>query len=486
MSATAESYFCTPNLVLYNPAKVAHLVEHDLAKVGVAGSSPVFRSKSRALFGIFFTPCPGGGTGRHAGLKILFAATRVRVRFPPGALSLRLCEGIFFCYLVSIMPIILFDNTARNQLYPFTHTRAVGTIRSGIFTPQERWQHIVREPVQLKTTNLLQPLYEELTISSNTLWIDAALILNNHLIEQINGLETDQCLYDATGLIAGVGTTNHIEDYANSIKLDHQARFNYASDLIAINDAQIRFDFRLITAHKKSESIPDSCATICKEQIFIEEGATILNCHLNASTGPIYITSGAEIQEGSCIRGPFYLGKEACVKMNTVVYGATTIGPKSIIGGEVKNSILFGYSNKAHHGYLGDSVIGEWCNLGAGTSNSNVKNTAGNISVWDESLNSKRYVGNKMGVCMGDYVKTAINTSITTGATIGVGANVFCAGLTPSYIPHFSWGSENKTYQIDKLISDTDGWKAFKNEYFSDMEKQLIRSTFDALTNKSL
>jgi UDP-N-acetylglucosamine diphosphorylase/glucosamine-1-phosphate N-acetyltransferase len=253
-----------------------------------------------------------------------------------------------------------------------------------------------------------------------------------------------------------------------------------------MNDAQLRFDYDLLTSGKTSEPIPDSCSATNKDQIFIEKNATLLNCHLNASSGPIYIASGAEIQEGSCIRGPFVLLKDACVKMNTVVYGATTIGPKCIIGGEVKNSILFGYSNKAHHGYLGDSVIGEWCNLGAGTSNSNVKNTGGNISVWDESSNANRYVGNKMGVCMGDYVKTAINTSITTGATIGVGANVFCAGLTPNVVPHFSWGIDNTTYQIDKLIEDTANWKAFKNEPFTDIEKQLIRSTFEALTNKSL
>lgn len=381
------------------------------------------------------------------------------------------------------MPIILFDNLLRPQLYPFTHTRAVGAIRSGIFTQQERWEHIVGEAVQLQTTKLLQPLYGAPTVSSNTLWIDAAIVFNHHLIEQIKSLQNGECIYDATGFIAGVGATNIIDDYTFSTKLDAQPRFNYASDLVAGNDAQIRFDFELITMGKKSAPIPDHCSTICKDQIFIEEGATLLNCHLNASTGPIYIASGAEIQEGSCIRGPFVLGKEACVKMNTVVYGATTIGPKCIVGGEVKNSILFGYSNKAHHGYLGDAVIGEWCNLGAGTSNSNVKNTAGNISVWDESSNTKRYVGNKMGVCMGDYVKTAINTSITTGATIGLGANVFCAGLTPNFIPHFSWGTENKIYQIDKLIEDTAGWKAFKNEPFTDIEKQLIRTIFETLIN---
>lgn len=381
------------------------------------------------------------------------------------------------------MSILLFDNNFRHQLYPFTHTRAVGAIRSGIFTPQERWELITGDIVQIQTSKSIQPLYGKPEISANTLWIDAALIVNTTLIDQINALQTGQCVFDETGFIAGVGETNLIEHYTTKSKLADQKRLYFASDLIAMNDAQLRFDYDLLTSGKTSEPIPDSCSATNKDQIFIEKNATLLNCHLNASTGPIYIASGAEIQEGSSIRGPFVLLKDACVKMNTVVYGATTIGPKCIIGGEVKNSILFGYSNKAHHGYLGDSVIGEWCNLGAGTSNSNVKNTAGKISVWDESSNANRYVGNKMGVCMGDYVKTAINTSITTGATIGVGANVFCAGLTPNFIPHFCWGIDNATYQIDKLIEDTANWKAFKNEAFSDMEKQLIRVIFESLTS---
>jgi UDP-N-acetylglucosamine diphosphorylase/glucosamine-1-phosphate N-acetyltransferase len=383
------------------------------------------------------------------------------------------------------MPILLFDNTFRHQLYPFTHTRAVGTIRSGIFTPQERWKLITGDIVQIQTSKSIQPLYGKPEITSNTLWIDSSLVINASIIEQILSLQVGQCIYDNTRFIAGVGATDDINDYATPTKLEVQQRFHYASDLIAINDAQLRFDYDLLTNGKTSEPIPNSCTATNKDQIFIEENVTLLNCHLNASSGPIYIANGAEIQEGSSIRGPFYLGKDACVKMNTVVYGATTIGPKCIIGGEVKNSILIGFSNKAHHGYLGDSVIGEWCNLGAGTSNSNVKNTGGHISVWDESSNTKRYVGNKMGVSMGDYVKTAINTSITTGSTIGVGANVFCAGLTPNVIPHFSWGTENTTYQIDKLIEDTANWKAFKNEPFTDIEKQMIRSTFEALTNKS-
>ena len=384
------------------------------------------------------------------------------------------------------MTILLFDNNLRHQLYPFTHTRVVGNIRLGIFTPQERWQLITGSQVELFTTKLLQPLYGAPQISAKTLWIDAALILNTALIDQIKALQAGQCIYDTTGFIAGVGASNQIEDYATKTKLEDQKRIQYASDLVEHNNAQIRFDFELATAGKTSAPMPNTCTATNQEQIFIEENTNLSHCHLNASTGPIYIASGAEIQEGSCIRGPFVLLSDACVKMNTVVYGATTIGPKSIVGGEVKNCILFGYSNKAHHGYLGDSVIGEWCNLGAGTSNSNVKNTAGIIAIWDEAASTKRYVGNKMGVCMGDYVKTAINTSITTGATIGVGANVFYAGLTPNVVTHFSWGIDNATYQIDKLIEDTANWKAFKNEPFTDIEKQMIRAIFESLTNNTL
>ena len=197
-------------------------------------------------------------------------------------------------------------------------------------------------------------------------------------------------------------------------------------------------------------------------------------CILNASTGPIYIGKNAEVMEGSVIRGPFSLGDNSCLKAGSRIYGATTIGPGCVAGGEIKNSIIFGHSNKAHDGYLGDSVIGEWCNLGAGTSNSNLKNNASPVNIW--TPNGQMNAGIKCGVMMGDYSRTSINTSINTGTVIGVCCNVFGSGLTPKYIPNFSWGSEGvKRYEFEKALKNINEWKKFRNDAVTDNEKSILR-----------
>ena len=199
---------------------------------------------------------------------------------------------------------------------------------------------------------------------------------------------------------------------------------------------------------------------------------------INASMGPVYIGKGAEIMEGSVIRGPFAMGEGACLKLGTKVYGATTLGPRCVVGGEIKNSILFGYSNKAHDGYLGDSVIGEWCNLGAGTTNSNLKNNASEVKIWTPK--GELNAGLKCGVLMGDFSRTAINTSINTGTVIGVGCNVFGTGLTPKYIPNFSWGSEGvKRYEFEKGLLDIEGWKKLKRQILSDDEKSILKYIYE-------
>jgi NDP-sugar pyrophosphorylase family protein len=187
--------------------------------------------------------------------------------------------------------------------------------------------------------------------------------------------------------------------------------------------------------------------------------------------------------EGCQVRGPFALCEGAVLKMGTKVYGATTIGPHSVIGGEVKNSIFFGNSNKAHEGYIGDSVIGEWCNLGAGTSNSNVKNTAGEVKTWNYSHNDYITAGTKCGVIMGDHSKTAINTSINTGTVIGVCCNVFGEGLTPNVLQNFSWGlKDTKLYDIDKALSDITSWKKMKNKTLSEPEAKMLKHIFENRT----
>jgi len=201
---------------------------------------------------------------------------------------------------------------------------------------------------------------------------------------------------------------------------------------------------------------------------------------LNALTGPIYIGKNAHIMEGCLIRGPFVLGDGAILKMGTRIYGATTIGPGCIVGGEIKNSVMMGYSNKAHDGYIGDSVIGEWCNMGAGTSNSNVKNSGGDVKVWNYATNDYMSTGQKCGLVMGDYSRTAINTAINTGTVIGVCCNVFGEGLTPKVIPDFTWGTKGlTTYEFDKALKDIGNWTSMKNKEVGTEQKTVLRHIFD-------
>jgi UDP-N-acetylglucosamine diphosphorylase/glucosamine-1-phosphate N-acetyltransferase len=204
------------------------------------------------------------------------------------------------------------------------------------------------------------------------------------------------------------------------------------------------------------------------------------HCFLNASAGPIYIGKNAEIMEGSMIRGPFALCEGSLVKMGSKIYGATTVGPYSIVGGEIKNSVIFGYSNKAHDGYLGDAVIAEWCNLGAGTSNSNLKNNASTVKVWNASENKYIPAGLKCGLLMGDYSRSSINTSFNTGTVVGVCCNVFGHGLTPTYIPSFTWGYESSCrYSLDKALRDIQNWKKLKNQILTEEEIKKLNSIFE-------
>ena len=252
--------------------------------------------------------------------------------------------------------------------------------------------------------------------------------------------------------------------------------------IFQLNAEALVDDFTLLTSGRLSQPIPSSVQAIAPDNIFIEEGAVLQHCILNASTGPIYIGANEEIMEGSLIRGPFALCEGATVKLGTKIYGATTIGPYSIVGGEIKNSVIFGYSNKGHDGYLGDSVIGEWCNLGAGTSNSNLKNNAAEVKAWDQSSGQYISAGNKCGLLMGDYSRSAINTSFNTGTVVGVCCNVFGEGLTPKYIPSFSWGYENNPgYQLEKALRDIDSWKRFKGQTVTEAEIKKLKYIYEKL-----
>jgi UDP-N-acetylglucosamine diphosphorylase/glucosamine-1-phosphate N-acetyltransferase len=348
--------------------------------------------------------------------------------------------------------VFLSDKEVADHLYPFTQTRHVADIRIGILTIREKWERLLHQPVHLLKKDEEPPA-------------DAVVFAAN-IIPTVAFIES---MYDGNGL----PEPDQEPDYS-------LAKFiQYPWHIFQFNDWALRQDFDLLTFNRVSAPIPSTVQTVSPENIFIEPGAILSHCLLNASTGPIYIGRNAEILEGSLIRGPFSLGEGALVKMGAKIYGATTVGPYCSVGGEIKNSILFAYSNKAHDGYLGDSVIGEWCNLGAGTSNSNIKNTASEVNVWHHHSREYLKAGLKCGLLMGDYSRAAINTSFNTGTVVGVCANIFGEGMPPKFIPDFTWGNKGLSlYEFEKALSDIRNWKKLKNQTLTEVEITQLKHIF--------
>ena len=249
-----------------------------------------------------------------------------------------------------------------------------------------------------------------------------------------------------------------------------------------MNGEAIQRDFDLLTKVRKSQAIPEMTVSLNNEQIFIEQGATLPLCSLNATDGPIYIGENTEIMEGSMIRGPFALCEGATLKMSTKIYGGTTIGPHSKVGGEVNNCVIFGFSNKGHDGFLGNSVIGEWCNLGADTNNSNLKNNYAEVRLWDYETGGFVKTGLKFcGLMMGDHSKCGINTMFNTGTVVGVSANIFGSGFPRNFIPSFSWGGSagfstyltKKAFEVAKIVMER------RNIEFTETEAKILEHIFE-------
>ena len=376
------------------------------------------------------------------------------------------------------------------NLHPFTLTRQIQDIRIGILTIREKWELMLG----LISYDKKEDDYKDLDRSVNIdevigddvcFMIHGNVLPTSKLVKAILRLKEGEFIATPGGnSVAFCITKNEIAD-KYKIKVGHAVTYReeiktiqFPWDIFHLNDWAIRQDFELLTSKRKSQPISKTNKVIKPSQLFIEKGAKVEHCIINASTGPVYIGKDAEVMEGCVIRGPFSLGEKACLKMGTKVYGATTVGPQSVVGGEIKNSVLFGYSNKAHEGYLGDSVIGEWCNMGAGTTNSNLKNNASDVKVWTPK--GELNAGPKCGVMMGDYSRTAVNTAINTGTVIGVSCNVFGSGLTPKYIPNFSWGSEGvKRYEFEKALLDIEDWKKLKGQIISDDEKSILKYIFE-------
>jgi UDP-N-acetylglucosamine diphosphorylase/glucosamine-1-phosphate N-acetyltransferase len=345
--------------------------------------------------------------------------------------------------------VILDDKTYRAKLFPFTEMRHLADIRVGIFTIREKWElqgfQVFTDEQDFQHSALKdQPCH---TIPANR-------ILASELMEN----------YDA----------------ADKVPEEKYRTIVYPWDIFLHNDWAIRQDFEWVRQNGTSGPIPESVQVTYSRDIFIEPGAKLAHCVLNAAPGPIYIGRNAEIMEGTTIRGPFALGEGAVVKMGSRIYGATTVGPYSVVGGEIKNSVIFGYSNKAHHGYLGDSVIAEWCNLGAGSSNSNVKNSGAEVKVWENESQSYIAAGRKCGLLMGDFSRAAINSSFNTGTVVGIGSNIFGEGLLPKFIPSFRWGCvPGARYEFGKALEAIRNWKRFKNHELSEKEIQRLKHIFE-------
>ncbi len=376
------------------------------------------------------------------------------------------------------------------NLFPFTLTRQIQDIRIGILTIREKWERHLGLPSFDKQEGDYKDLDRAIAIDESIgediiYLIHGNILPTPNLVKKIKKLKPGEFIsIPGRETLVYCISGKQVED-VNRIKVtkalelkEEIKEIKFPWDIFKLNAWAIESDFELLKKVSKKASIPNSNKVINPGRVFIEKGAVVEHCILNATEGTIFIAKNATLMEGSCLRGPVSIGEGATVKMGTRIYGATTVGPFCTVGGEVKNSVLFGYSNKAHDGYLGDSVVGEWCNMGAGTSNSNLKNNASDVMVYSPSgLNN---AGLKCGVIMGDYTRTAINTSINTGTVIGVCCNVFGNGLTPRYIPNFSWGSEGiKRYELDKALVHISAWKALKNETITDNESYILSHIFD-------
>lgn len=383
------------------------------------------------------------------------------------------------------MNYILFDGPARNALLPFTFTRPVADILVGILTIRQKWELYLGSTTTTLTEEYLSDKYPMVELEGNVM-INASFLPNPVLAELVSNLTPNQAIFKKDEIIAFYTSENQ-----EAVDFDTYEIIDYNDDCITIentwdifskNGLAIREDFDFLTQDRSSQPIPKSVNVIAPENVFIEEGAKLEFVTLNASTGPIYIGKDAEIMEGSVIRGPFALCEKAQVKMGAKVYGATTVGPGSRIGGEVKNAVLFANSNKGHEGFLGDSVLGEWCNIGADSNNSNLKNNYEEVRLWSYETEGFARTGLQFcGLMMGDHSKCGINTMFNTGTVVGVSANIFGSGFPRNFVPSFSWGGASgfTTYITKKAFETAKLVMSRRNIVFDEKEAAILEHVFE-------
>ncbi|RYE36768.1 MAG: glucose-1-phosphate thymidylyltransferase [Sphingobacteriaceae bacterium] len=389
------------------------------------------------------------------------------------------------------MGIIFFADAAQQTLLPLTFTRPVADLRIGMLTIAQKWQKYLLEDTSFITSNYLQQKFP-LKIDEQNLLINGSICPDEALLETINNLQEGQVLKQQNLVIAARISGSDVSSWetiiASFICINYTKDFvkiTYPEDIFMQNDTELRKDFELLTKGKTSAAI-SATNTILGDQFFAEEGALAECATFNTKLGPIYLSKNSEVFEGVNIRGSFFLGECSQVKMGAKIYSGTTVGPHSTVGGEIKNAVIWGNSSKGHEGYLGNSVMGEWCNIGADSNNSNLKNNYSEVKLWDYS--TKKLRNTKLQFCgliMADHAKCGINTMFNTGTVVGVSSNIFGAGYPPKFIPDFSWGgiSHNETYALNKALETAKRVFERKGRDFDQTESEILTHIFNSTSN---
>ncbi|WP_422079652.1 GlmU family protein [Ulvibacterium sp.] len=387
------------------------------------------------------------------------------------------------------MNYVLFDGNVRDHLLPFTFTRPVADIRIGILTIREKWERYLGTSASSKTEDYLQEKFP-LVLQEENIFINASFLPNTELTELIKGLKRNEAVYLKDEIIAYCADRIQEETELSTFKqLAYEGevlRVERTWDIFSKNGEALQADFDFLTKGRKSAPISGTNQLIRPENIFLEEGAKVEYSILNATEGPIYLGKDSEVWEGNLIRGAFALCNNAVVKMGAKIYGPTTVGPYGKVCGEISNSVIFGYSSKGHEGYLGNAVLGEWCNIGADSNNSNLKNNYAKVRLWNYATESFEHTGLQFcGLMMGDHSKTAINTMFNTGTVIGVNSNIYVPGFPRNFVPSFSWGGASgfSTYLPRRAFEAAKVMMARRHVEFDEKEANILNHVFE-LTQK--
>lgn len=391
------------------------------------------------------------------------------------------------------MNIILFDSDARNHLLPLTATRPMSELRLGILTLREKWERRLRGSASYITQEYLQEKYP-IRIEDENLIINGGVLPTPAICKRIEALGLNGALLSNGELVAARLNEAQFESLIEQEELDELQGQELEADIplieiknlwqfVRLNEQALAEDFALLMQGKSSKPVSSTNRLVGPlSNLFLEEGVKMEHCTLNLLAGPIYIGANTEIMEGAMLRGPIAIGSESIVKMGAKIYGPSSFGPGCRIGGEVARSIFFANSNKSHEGYLGDSVLGEWCNLGADTNNSNLKNNYSEVKLWDYETERFEKTGQQfLGLIMGDHSKCAINTMFNTGTVVGAFANVFGAGFPRNFVPDFSWGGPDgyRTYKFAEACETAAIVMARRGQEFNDLEKAILYHIYD-------